>query len=419
MSDPNLLLGLDSPDDAGVYKLTDDLAIIQTVDFFTPIVDDPYTFGQIAVANALSDVYAMGGKPLTALNIVCFPVGSMDISVLRDVLNGGADKILEAGALLVGGHSVEDSEMKYGLAVTGTVHPDRLVTNGGAQAGDKLILTKPLGTGIISTAVKAGMADEEAASMAVRYMSTLNKTASELMQTAGVHACTDVTGFGLIGHLTEVAQNSGVGIKVNAAAVPLLPKVVEYAGQGLCPGGLFRNKDFYACSVEINDSISRYMQDIIFDPQTSGGLVISLDADKAPKLLQDLQEEFGLTYLFISHDLSVVEYVANRVAVMYVGKLVEIAETEKLYNYPKHPYTEALLSAVPKPDPRLRSQRIILEGDVPNPANPPSGCYFHPRCRYAMDRCSHEIPTLQQVEDDHYVACHLADEIDLQGVANM
>jgi selenide,water dikinase len=289
MSDPNLLLGLDSLDDAGVYKLTDDLAIIQTVDFFTPIVDDPYTFGQIAVANALSDVYAMGGKPLTALNMVCFPVTAMDLSVLKDILRGGADKILEAGALLVGGHSVEDPEMKYGLAVTGTVHPDRLITNAGAKPGDKLILTKPLGTGIISTAVKAGMADKEAADLAALYMLTLNKTASELMQDAGVHACTDVTGFGLIGHLTEIAHNSGVSVKVNAAAVPLLPNVEEYARQGLCPGGLFRNKDFYAGSVTIADSVSRHRQDILFDPQTSGGLVVSLDAGKAQKLLEDLR----------------------------------------------------------------------------------------------------------------------------------
>ena len=290
MSDPNLVRGLASPDDAGVYKLTDELAIIQTIDYFTPIVDDPYTFGQIAVANALSDVYAMGGKPLTAMNVVCFPVKSLDISILKDILRGGVDKILEAGALLVGGHSIEDTELKYGLSVTGTVHPKRLVTNSGARVGDKLILTKPLGTGIISTAVKAKMASEETAAQVAKCMATLNSKASELMQEIGVHACTDITGFGLLGHICQLAQNSQVGINIFSASVPFFLEAGEFANQGLCPAGLYRNKEFYSASVAIADRVPAHMRDILFDPQTSGGLLISLAPRKAKLLLDRLQQ---------------------------------------------------------------------------------------------------------------------------------
>jgi len=290
MSDPKLVRGLASPDDAGVYKLSDDLAIIQTIDFFTPIVDDPYTFGQIAVANALSDVYAMGGKPLTAMNVVCFPVQSLDISVLKDILRGGVDKMLEAGVLLVGGHSIVDTELKYGLSVTGTVHPKRLLTNSGAKAGDKLILTKPLGTGIISTAVKAKMADEETAAKVAKCMATLNDKASELMQEIGVHACTDVTGFGLIGHTSQLAQNSQVGINISPSSVPLLPRVEEFAQQGFCPGGTRRNREFYSVSVIIADKVPAHIQDILFDAQTSGGLLISLASRKAKLLLDRLRQ---------------------------------------------------------------------------------------------------------------------------------
>jgi selenide,water dikinase len=288
MTDPNLVRGLASPDDAGVYKISDELAIIQTIDFFTPIVDDPYTFGQIAVANALSDVYAMGGKPLTAMNVVCFPVKSMDISVLKTILRGGVDKILEAGALLVGGHSIEDDELKYGLSVTGTVHPGRLVTNSGARAGDRLILTKPLGTGIISTVVKADMADAETAARVADSMATLNKKASELMQEAGVHAATDITGFGLIGHVTQMAVNSRVGITIFSDSVPVFPEAAGFAEQGLCPAGLHRNREFYSPSVTIDDKVPPATQDILFDPQTSGGLLISLAPGKARPLLEKL-----------------------------------------------------------------------------------------------------------------------------------
>jgi selenide,water dikinase len=290
MTDPNLIRGLASPDDAGVYKISDDLAIIQTVDFFTPIVDDPYTFGQIAVANALSDVYAMGGRPLTAMNLVCFPVKSMDIAVLKDILKGGVDKILEAGALLVGGHSVEDNELKYGLSVTGTVHPKRLVTNSGARMGDQLILTKPLGTGIISTAVKAEAATEETTAKVARFMATLNSQASELMQETGVHAATDITGFGLLGHAVQMAQNSQVGINIASASVPIFSEAEAFARCGLCPAGLYRNRDFYAPSVLFDDKVPAYTRDILFDPQTSGGLLISLAPRKAKRLLERLKQ---------------------------------------------------------------------------------------------------------------------------------
>jgi selenide,water dikinase len=294
MRDPNLMRGLASPDDAGVYRISDELAIIQTIDFFTPIVDDPYTFGQIAVANALSDVYAMGGKPLTTMNVVCFPVKSMDITVLKEILRGGVDKILEAGALLIGGHSIEDDELKYGLSVTGTVHPKRLVTNAGARAGDKLILTKPLGTGIISTAIKAKMAGEETAARIAESMATLNKRASELMQEIGIHAATDITGFGLIGHTAQMAVNSRAGITIFSDSVPVFPEVADFAEQGLCPGGLYRNREFYSPSVTIDDKVPAHTQDILFDPQTSGGLLISLAPTKASRL-QDKLKQAGIT----------------------------------------------------------------------------------------------------------------------------
>ena len=290
MSDPNLLLGLASLDDAGVYKLTDELAIIQTIDYFTPIVDDPYTFGQIAVANALSDVYAMGGKPLTAMNVVCFPTKSLDISVLKDILRGGADKMVEAGVILVGGHSIDDTELKYGLSVTGTVHPKRLVTNSGAKVGDKLILTKPLGTGIISTALKAKMVDKETAAKVAKCMATLNDRASALMQEVGVHACTDVTGFGLLGHACQIAQNSRVGINISSASVPLLPRAEEFAQQVLYPGGSLRNREFYSTAVIIANEVPDHIQGILFDAQTSGGLLICLAPRKANLLLDRLRQ---------------------------------------------------------------------------------------------------------------------------------
>ncbi len=285
---------MERAEDAGVYKLTDELAIVQTLDFFTPIVDDPYAFGQIAVANALSDVYAMGGQPLTAMNIVCFPQKTMAMSILTEILQGGLDKMREAGVLLVGGHSVEDEELKYGISVTGTIHPARVVLNNGARAGDRLILTKPLGTGIISTAIKGNMADEEAAARIIKSMSTLNQRASELMQANGVNACTDVTGFGLLGHAAEMVEGTNVGMVIDSTAVPVFPEAKELAEMGMIPGGLHRNRDFRKDMVDVEQGIPQYLLDILFDPQTSGGLLIAVPEEKASRLLERLHEE-GVT----------------------------------------------------------------------------------------------------------------------------
>ena len=282
-------MGLEKADDAGVYKLTDDLAIVQTVDFFTPIVDDPYMFGQIAVANALSDVYAMGGRPLTAMNIVCFPIKTLDISVLRDILRGGIDKLREAGVVLLGGHSVDDPELKYGLSVTGTVHPKRILTKGGARPGDQLILTKRIGTGIITTAAKGRLAGEKAVETVVQSMAALNKTASEVMLQIGVNACTDITGFGLLGHACEMIQDSEVGFKIRSVSVPIFPETLSLSRMGMIPGGTSRNKEFRARMVDAV-GIGDVMLDILFDPQTSGGLFMSVGPDKAGLLLSALKE---------------------------------------------------------------------------------------------------------------------------------
>lgn len=273
-----------------MYKLSENLAIVQTVDFFTPIVDDPYTFGQIAAANALSDVYAMGGKPITAMNIVCFPSKTMDISILRDILRGGLEKLREAGVVLVGGHSVDDEELKYGLSVTGTIHPNKVMTKSGARAGDKLILTKPLGTGIINTAAKGGAASEETIANVTRSMSALNRTASEVMQEIGCNACTDITGFGLLGHACEMIQNSEVGLKIRASSVPIFAEAVQFARMGMIPGGTYRNKEFRSRMVKVAAGLPDYMLDILFDPQTSGGLFISVSTPKADILLSGLHK---------------------------------------------------------------------------------------------------------------------------------
>jgi len=286
--DSNLIVGLEKADDAGVYRLSDDLAIIQTVDFFTPIVDDPRAFGQIAAANALSDVYAMGGTPLTAMNIVCFPVKTLDISVLREILRGGLEKMAEAGVALAGGHSVDDVELKYGLSVTGTVHPGKVITKGGARAGDRLILTKPLGTGIINTAVKGKMAGEQTADRAAACMAALNKVASQLMQEVGVSACTDITGFGLLGHACEMIQDSDTGMRIRLSSVPLLPQTVEFARMGMIPGGTYRNKEFRAAMIQASGGLPDYALDILFDPQTSGGLFIAVSSGRVDRLLSRL-----------------------------------------------------------------------------------------------------------------------------------
>ena len=281
---------MESLDDAGVYKLTDDLAIIQTVDFFTPIVDDPYMFGQIAVANALSDVYTMGGKPLTAMNIVCFPIDSMDLSILKDILLGGIDKMREAMVTLVGGHSINDNELKYGLSVTGVVHPDKMITNSGGKKGDRIILTKPLGTGIINTAAKAEMAQKETIEIVTASMAALNNKASEVARdSGGLHACTDITGFGLLGHAVQLVKNSGISVEIDSSVVPLFPDATDLASQGMCPAGLHRNREFYSPWAQISDSVPLSVQDVLYDPQTSGGLLLIVEAGKVSELMQKLK----------------------------------------------------------------------------------------------------------------------------------
>ena len=291
ISDPNLIVGMEHAEDAGVYRLRDDLAIIQTVDFFTPIVDDPYTFGQIAVTNALSDVYAMGGRPLTALNIVCFPIEKLAVGILREILRGGLDKMREAGVLLVGGHSVKDDETKYGLAVTGVIHPDRVLLNNGAKPGDSLILTKPLGTGIASTALKGGVADPAMTALSVASMTTLNQRAAELMtDTEGVHACTDITGFGFLGHALEMAEASKVGMQIAAASIPCLPGLRPLIEEGIIPGGLIRNRDYRARQVMIGGGCPAWLADLLYDPQTAGGLLISVAQPQAEGLVDRMRE---------------------------------------------------------------------------------------------------------------------------------
>lgn len=292
MKDPNLIVGMEHGEDAAVYRLRDDLAIIQTVDFFTPIVDDPYTFGRIAVTNALSDVYAMGGRPLTAMNIVCFPVKRMAMEILKQILRGGLDQMKQAGVLLVGGHSVEDDELKYGLSVTGVVHPDRVLFNRGAKPGDKLILTKPLGTGIVSTAIKGDTAGAMLSAKAIRVMTELNKRAAELMmETPEVHSCTDVTGFGLVGHACEMIEDSDVGMVIRAGAVPFLPEIRELVEMGIIPGGLYRNRRFRQSMVDVSPSCPSWLADVFFDPQTAGGLLIALSCSQSNGLLERLHRE--------------------------------------------------------------------------------------------------------------------------------
>ncbi|MCF8039693.1 MAG: selenide, water dikinase SelD, partial [Desulfohalobiaceae bacterium] len=268
--------------------------LIQTVDFFTPIVDDPYWFGQIAVANALSDVYAMGGIPKTAMNLVGFPVKTMDMSILRQMLQGGLDKLKEADVVLVGGHSLEDNELKYGLSVTGLVHPQRVITKKNMRPADRLILTKPLGTGIVNTALKGGLADKELVQRVTSLMAQLNRTAAEVMADFEVHACTDVTGFGLLGHLAEMVVDSGLGVELEAARIPLIPEALEFASMGIIPAGSYKNREFRAAGIDIRTGVGQGVQDLLYDPQTSGGLLICLDAGKAEELLGALYER-GLT----------------------------------------------------------------------------------------------------------------------------
>lgn len=290
MQDPNLLVGLDTADDAGVYKINDEVALVQTLDFFTPIVDDPYMFGQIGAANSLSDVYAMGGKPLTVMNIVAFPINTLDKSILADILAGASDKVKESGATLVGGHSIDDKEPKFGLSVTGTIHPDRIRSNAGAKPGDRLILTKPIGVGILTTAIKQDILEKEDLEEVMNVMAALNKDAAEAMENYHVNACTDITGFGLLGHTMEIAKGGNVGITISNKDVPVLSKARELAEKQVIPGGTYKNHSWLAEDIDYSSGISKLDQLILCDAVTSGGLLISVPADEADALQRDLLE---------------------------------------------------------------------------------------------------------------------------------
>lgn len=287
---PQVLVGLAEPDDAAVYQLDSTRAIISTTDFFPPVVDDPYDFGAIAAANALSDVYAMGGRPLMAINLVAYPE-DLDKAILSEILRGGAEKVKEAGAVIAGGHSITDAEPKYGLSVTGEVATDKIIRKSGARPGDALILSKRLGTGVITTALKRDLAAPVHLEAAVDSMSRLNSIAAELAQRHGVHAMTDVTGFGLVGHGLEMAKLSGVAFRLNMNAIALLPGTVEYARQGVFPGGMARNRDYYSAWLSIDGPLADYEHGLLFDPQTSGGLLMSVAAERAGELLADLEAQ--------------------------------------------------------------------------------------------------------------------------------
>ncbi len=297
--DPNVLVGFDKADDAGVYKISDDLALVHTVDFFTPIVDDPYPFGQIAASNALSDVYAMGGRPLNALALVCFPEKG-DLAVLEQILAGGLSKMVEAGCTIVGGHSIRDEEIKFGYAVTGAIHPARILTNSGARPNDRLILTKAIGTGVISTSIKRGQAAPAWIAAATESMTTLNQAAANVVidcnaqaaishQPSAISSATDITGFGLLGHAREMALASDVSLRLHADAVPLLEGAMECVRAGHIPAGLTANREFAACAADFADAVPSELRTLLFDPQTSGGLLISVAADAAGPLLAALR----------------------------------------------------------------------------------------------------------------------------------
>ncbi len=302
-SHPDLLVGLETADDAGVFRLTPEIALIQTLDFFTPVVNDPYTFGQIAAANALSDVYAMGGRPLTAMNIVCYPTKTVPKEVLKAILAGGLAKIHEAGALLVGGHSVDDTELKYGLAVTGIVHPDKVITNAGAQVGDRLILTKPLGSGVIATAMKGRLASAEAEAAVIQVMTALNRLPEECLANVSVHAATDITGFGLLGHALEMAGASEVELTIRASRVPILEAAKDYAAMGLLPAGSFANRNFCQQCLELAPALSPILVDLLSDAQTNGGLLLAVSPEEAPGLLTCLHRQ-GITAAAIIGEVS-------------------------------------------------------------------------------------------------------------------
>ncbi len=288
-SHPDLLVGFNHADDAGVFRINEQQALVQTVDFFPPIVDDPYQFGQIAAANALSDVYAMGGRPLTALNIVGFPVGSMPDEFLTEILRGGGDKVAEAGAVVVGGHSIKDKELKYGIAVTGVVDPRRIITNGGARPGDRLFLTKPLGTGLITTAIKRRAAPPELERIVATQMAQLNRGPAELMVQHNAHAATDITGYGLLGHALEMATASEVTIHFDSRLVPLMPQALELADAKMIPAGALANREFLKDHLMVSRDVPENVEAVLFDPQTSGGLLIVIAEDDADQFAADLE----------------------------------------------------------------------------------------------------------------------------------
>src|SRR3989304_1342251 len=288
VTDKNLLVGAEHADDAGVYKLTDDLAVINTLDFFPPIIDDPYTFGQISAANALSDVYAMGGVPRLAMNIVAFPA-SLDLSILQEIISGSTDKLKEAGVLLIGGHSIEDKEVKYGLSVTGLVHPQKVITNAGAKSGDKLILTKPIGVGVITTALKRGKISPDDVMDAIESMKALNDKASAIMQDVCVNACTDITGFGLLGHAMEMAEASSVSMIFKVQDIPFFPKAIELVKKTKNhPKTIKSNREYLASNVRMSDDIKPEQANLLYDPQTSGGLLIAVSPEKSQQLVERL-----------------------------------------------------------------------------------------------------------------------------------
>ena len=295
--DRNLLVGQDTSDDAAVYKLSEELALIVTLDFFTPMVDDPYLFGQIAAANSLSDVYAMGGKPLLALNIACLP-NCLSPETISLIMRGGAEKVLEAGAIIAGGHSVQDEEPKYGLAVVGLAHPGEILSNATVRPGDALLLTKPLGAGIISSAAKGNLVKEETWRTALRHMAELNKEAAAIAGKTGAGACTDITGFGLLGHAAEMANASMVTLHIEASAIPLMPEVKPMASMGIVPAGAYQNRSYLENTVVFHDNVTRDIQDILFDPQTSGGLLIAVPAAQAEEMLHQMHKQ-GLTWAAI------------------------------------------------------------------------------------------------------------------------
>jgi selenide,water dikinase len=290
IKDERLLIGVNQADDAGVFQVAEDMALIQTVDFFTPIVDDPYQYGLISAANALSDIYAMGAKPLTALNIVAYSPGIFSAEVLSQILRGGHDKVLEAGAVIVGGHTATDDELKYGLSVTGACHPDKVITNAGAKPGDLLVLTKPIGTGIITTALKAGKNVGIVYNDICKEMATLNKSASEAMQFVGVNACTDISGFGLLGHAYEMAHSSNVRFKINTSYLPLFKDVFKWLEAGYVPGGTYANAAFLKDKVFYSNDVIEKIKLILCDAQTSGGLLISVSSERCDQLLTELKE---------------------------------------------------------------------------------------------------------------------------------